>query len=238
MSKVTLFCLPFAGGNKYSFRDLTSKFSGDIVPHPIELPGRGSRTNEPLKQNAEDLVEDVFLQIRQKLVSPYAIYGHSMGTLLAYLLTKRIVSENLSPPAYLFLSSGPAPSVFKDKPKYHHLPSSVFFNQIRELGGIPDELLNNLVLLNYFEPVLRADFRITETYVYSKTEPFDIPLLLMLGNREFITDEQVLAWQEETTHPIELRKFSGNHFFIYNHLSELAGLISGKIKTRLSFLKD
>ncbi|CAA9258070.1 MAG: hypothetical protein AVDCRST_MAG56-3886 [uncultured Cytophagales bacterium] len=86
--------------------------------------------------------------------------------------------------------------------------------------------------------IVPQPIELPETGVHAKTEPFDIPLLLMPGDREFISDEQVLAWPEETTHPVELRKLPGNHFFIRDHLWALAELMSGKIGTRLSVVHD
>src|SRR5206468_3788359 len=113
--------LPYAGGSQYSYSGFTgaAKRNGiNIIP--IEVPGRGSRINEPLLVNISDMVNDIFDQVKDHLKAPYGIYGHSMGTILGYLLTRKIVNENLNKPCHLFFSGSGGPSV-KDQQVLRHL---------------------------------------------------------------------------------------------------------------------
>jgi len=49
------------------------------------------------------MVEDIFSQIMSQIQEGnYIVYGHSMGTLLTYELTKRIIKNKLKRPMCLF----------------------------------------------------------------------------------------------------------------------------------------
>ena len=226
--------MPFAGGSKHSYRELSKLAPPNMKVHAIEIPGRGSRTNEPLLESCQALVEDVFLQIKDKLDQPYAIYGHSMGTLLGYLLTQKIREENRRQPLHLFLSSGLGPSIFHTKPRYHVMGKKEFIQKLGNLGGIPPEVLQNEILLNFFEPIFRADFKAIETYQYVKSTPFNIPITVMIGSEERISREQAQTWQKETIHPIELLEFPGGHFFINDYFFQIMDLISTRLDNQLS----
>ena len=109
--KIRLFCVPYAGGNSYSYRDWQKHTAEFVDVVPIELPGRGRRSSEALLVGMDALVEDVFAQIRPLMPEPYAIFGHSMGACLGYLLTRRILDAGLCPPVHLFCSGRDAPSL-------------------------------------------------------------------------------------------------------------------------------
>src|SRR5690606_40893251 len=98
---------------------------------------------------------------------PYAIYGHSLGSLLTYLVTIRIIREGLNKPVHLFVSGRGGPSIPRKEPPTSELPRPAFINKLRELGGFPDDLLNDEDVMNFFEPILRSDFRGVETYQYT-----------------------------------------------------------------------
>ncbi|MEN8219998.1 MAG: thioesterase domain-containing protein [Pseudomonadota bacterium] len=121
--KITLYCLPFAGGHTLSYRDFQAHVAETILIKPLELPGRGKRTREPLLTNLEAMADDVFEQVISDLNGQlYAIYGHSMGAILGYLLTKRILNAGKSAPLHLFFSGREAPAVIDGDSLKHQLP--------------------------------------------------------------------------------------------------------------------
>src|SRR3978361_134198 len=93
LMKITLFCLPFAGGSKYSLYFLKKVLPHNISCHFLEYPGRGTRIKEDFAEGISELVDDAYIQIAPLLEKPYAIYGHSMGAKAAYLLAQRIREE-------------------------------------------------------------------------------------------------------------------------------------------------
>ncbi|MGD0282896.1 MAG: alpha/beta fold hydrolase [Dissulfurispiraceae bacterium] len=232
--KVTLFCLPFAGGSSYSYGDLHNYTADFIEVIPIELPGRGKRFGEPLLTDMHAIADDAIRQMKDLMYRPCAIYGHSMGACMGYLLVKRLVAEGKPPPLQLFVSGREGPSVPARERGRHVLPQKEFFDVLKEYEGTSAEVLQNRELMELFEPVLRADFQAIDTYVYEETTPFDIPVTVMIGRDEKVTLEDALQWQKETAKKISVREFPGGHFFIYRHLPEIGDIISQCLTQSLS----
>jgi surfactin synthase thioesterase subunit len=228
---IRLFCLPFAGGNSYAYRDWAQHIADRIEVIPVELPGRGKRAGEDLLLSMDALVDDALRQLRPALREPYAFYGHSMGACLAYLLTRAALANSLPPPIHLFCTGRNAPSVMGDYRDRHLLPKAVFIEELRAMGGCPEAILNDDDLMDYFLPILRADFQAHASYVYRPELPLDIPVTVMMGMEDAETERAaVLDWQRETKHPLDVVEFSGGHFFIADHLSAIGRHISEKLR--------
>ena len=227
MNKANLLCFPHAGGSKFSYNRFTGVAPGDINVVPIELPGRGARIHEELILDTDRVVNDVYQQIEATINSdvPYAIYGHSMGALVGYLVTKHITRKNMPLPLHLFFSGAKPPFTIEDEPQVHLFKRDELVDQLRRLGGIPDRILNNDKLIQFLEPIVRADFRVIKTYQHKVTFPFDLPMTIIIGTRENINKEQALLWQRETIQKISLKFLEGDHFFIFEHAKEIMRMV-------------
>jgi len=236
--RINLICLPFAGASIYSYRNITKHIADFINIIPVELPGRGQRISEPLLSDIHKIVDDAFLQIKAHINIPYAIYGHSMGTLMGFLLVKRILNEDLPQPIHLFFSGRGGPSV-QDKDKHiHALPKKEFIKKLQEYEGSPQEILNDESIMEFFEPVLRADFKAVSNYPYNEDTPFNIPITVMIGTTENTTYKEAMKWQDETSKEISLRQFPGGHFFIYQHSQEIGRIFSHTLQHFLEIISD
>lgn len=231
MNTVNFFCLPFAGGNKYSYRVFEKKAPPFLKLLPVEYPGRGTRSTEPLLRSIDQLVNDVYSQLQHRFdEKPYALYGHSMGALAAYLLSVKIVSKGHRPPIHLFVSGSQGPSALSlEGKKTYLLPHAEFMKEITDMDGIPAELLEHKELLDYIEPILRADFTITDTYEYRPAQKLPISITVMTGTDEGLKEEEILVWKDETTRQVEFYQFPGKHFFITSQADEIMRIISNKI---------
>jgi surfactin synthase thioesterase subunit len=229
---VTLFCVPYAGGNMWAYRALES-----VVPRQglqidivgLELPGRGRRANEALLTSLDDLADDVFRQLRDRVSGgPYALLGHSMGALLVLLAARRLRRAGLPAPDALFVSGAEAPSAQVTR-RRHLLSPQAFLDMLRDMGGCPPEVLQDPELLAFFEPILRADFKAVETWRPVAEPPIDAPLTVMIGAGDEVTDEAAQAWSAETTRAFRLEKFPGDHFFVLQHWPAIGAIIHGQL---------
>ena len=221
---INVICIPFAGGNKYSLRQVFHTTPGFMNVITLELPGRGRRVGEPLLMDVEMMVDDLYSQVLPYIESGYILYGHSMGALLAFLLTRKIIREHNYPPLNLFVSGFAGPSIRQDS-EQHKLPKGEFLKMLRDLGGLPDELLSDEKLLDFYYPIIRADFKAIETYRYEVDEPLPVPIFVMAGSHEDISDEEMEAWAGETRFPLSTRRFYGRHFFIFEHADSIIEVI-------------
>jgi surfactin synthase thioesterase subunit len=229
MMNINVFFLPFAGGSKYSYNHFVSNAPDYINVIPLELPGRGARYGENLETDANVMVDDLITQMQGLLDMPYAIYGHSMGSLLGYLVTRRLRQQNLPLPKQLIFTGCVAPCTAGRLRKRHLLPKEEFLTELRTLGGSPDEILENESLMQFFEPIIRADFQAIETYRYEETEPLYIPITIVNGDEEIRVNDDVWGWQKESIYQIDARNLPGRHFFIFDHCLEILELIGEKL---------
>lgn len=228
-----LFFLPFAGGSKYAYWNFGKHAPASLQCCPVEIPGRGTRVREPLLTDINKVVEDIYRQLKSQLQEPYALYGHSMGAILCYLLTHKLRNAGDPLPEHLFLTGCEAPAVPVER-GYYKLPLDAFKNKLREMGGCPEDVLNSEELFGFYEPIIRADFKVVESFTHLPVEPLAIPVTVMIGTEERIAFEDAAKWQDETLSPVEVHHFPGNHFFIFNHEKEIMEIISKNLKTRLN----
>lgn len=229
MEKANLICFPYAGGSKFSYNKFIEVAPGNLTLIPIELPGRGARFDERLIYNANELVDKLFNQIKSYLYDPYAIYGHSMGSLIGYLITRRIIKENLPQPLHLFFSGAKAPYMLQYEPAAHLFEKEELIASLHKMGGIPERILNNDNLMRILEPIVRADFQVINTYEYKSAGAMDIPISVIVGSDEGISYQQAQLWQRETTLKINVNEFQGDHFFIFHHAAEIMELIHSRL---------
>lgn len=231
---VNLLCLPFAGGNKYSYRGYEVLAPASLKIFTVDYPGRGARINAPLIGSMEELVDDAYSQVRRIInQKDYAIYGHSMGGIVAFLLVRKIISNGEPPPRHLFITGTTAPSS-GERAQRHLLDKATFIEEIRTLGGMPEEILENKELLEYIEPILRADFKVVETYRHKKDEPLNVPITVITGTEEKMREEDIRAWQQMTTLKADFRTMPGKHFFIFDHATQIMEIITEKVSNTIN----
>lgn len=231
MKKINLFCFPFAGGNKYSYREYEQVLPSFLNLIPVEYPGRGARSKEPFITNMDELIDDLYARICHTIdEADYAFYGHSMGGVVAYFLIRKIIDRRHRMPLHLFITGTTGPSaVSREEKKRHLMGEREFIDEIKELDGCPEEVLQNKELWDYFEPVLRADFAVSEAFSYVYDDPFDIPMTVITGAEEDMEATDIHLWQQETTCTVDFRQMPGKHFFILKYPHEVVQIIAEKI---------
>lgn len=183
---------------------------------PIELAGRGVRRQLAFYEGMDDAAEDVLEQIMHHVAGdeePYAVFGHSMGGMILYEVAHRIRERQLPPPSLLIYSGRPAPHVRRKDADIHLLPDNEFMDEIEAMGGTPSELFGHQQLRDIFLPVLRADFRLVETYAYVHRTPLPYPFLVVAGTTERWTDEELQGWREHTSSECRINRLEGGHFY-------------------------
>lgn len=213
--RLRLFCLPHAGGGASLFRRWPQHLPAGVEVCPIQLPGRESRLSEPPFTRLALLVQVLARILRPWLDRPFAIFGYSFGSLVAFELARQLRWQDGRTPAHLFLAAYPAPHLPRPHPPLHHLPDPAFLDGVRRLGGLPAAILQDPELMGLFLPALRADFEVHETYTYRAEPPFDCPITVFGGLQDHHIDQgQLAAWRVHTRGTFQLSMLPGRHFFI------------------------
>ena len=214
-AQLRLFCFPYAGAGALIFRNWTDGLPREVEVCPIQLPGRGTRLAEPPFTKLSCLIEALARALVPLLDKPFAFFGHSLGALIAFELARQIRRQYGVHPVRLFASAGRAPQIPHRAPPIHTLPDNEFLAELRRLNGTPRELLDHKELMAVMLPILRADFALYETYLYSNEPPLNCPISVFGGLQDRRVNESDLeAWRSQTSASFSLRMFPGDHFFL------------------------
>ncbi|WP_373528341.1 thioesterase II family protein [Nostoc sp.] len=226
-AKERLFCFPYAGGRSASFRTWASSLPSNIEVCAIEYPGRGRQIKLEPFTRLEPLVEAIAQALISYLDKPFAFFGYSMGGLVSFELTRLLRSKYSLAPFHLFISARRAPQIPLTKPLLHVLSDRDLLKELHSLNGTPRAVLENPELMQIFLPILRADFAVLETYIYTQEQPLECPITVFGGLQDKeISHEALQAWREQTIADFSLQMFNDDHFFIHSHQELLLKFIS------------
>jgi surfactin synthase thioesterase subunit/phosphopantetheinyl transferase len=213
-ARIRLFCLPFAGGGASVFRGWSDEMPLDVEVSPVQLPGRESRFRETAFRRMGPLIADLATAVRRRLDRPYALFGHSMGSLVALELARELRRHD-RPPAALIVAGHAAPDRPMRHRPLHGLPDDEFCAELRSLNGTPAAVLDNDELMQAVLPTVRADFTLCENYVSADEPLLDCPVLA-LGGRDDprVADDDLEAWRKFTRGAFQSQMLPGDHFFI------------------------
>jgi len=198
-----LFSFPHAGGGV------------SRIGQPVRLPGRESRVAEAPFERMGPLIDALASAIEPYTREPYAFFGHSMGAAIAFELARELRRRGLPLPAFLIASAARAPQF-----RRNHVPppapgDAEFLDELRRLGGIPPEALDDPALLRALLPVLQADTSLYRNYIFKDDAPLPFPIRAYGGADDpNIRPDHLAAWKEQTTASFAMRLFPGGHFYL------------------------
>jgi medium-chain acyl-[acyl-carrier-protein] hydrolase len=214
-ARMRIFCLPYAGGSATIYRLWAQALYPSVEVCAVELPGHGSRLGEPLLTRMDRLVDALGAAVTPLLDRPFALFGHSMGALVAFELACRLAADGGPSPEHLFVSGYSPPQLPLPPPKKHQLPAREFLNMIQRFGGTPPELFQYPQLLEMYIPVLRADLELIETYCYRVRPPLACPVTALGGSHDDHAPSATLqGWADHTLGGFQHRELPGGHFFL------------------------
>lgn len=211
---VHLLCLPHAGAGAASFNRWLGLFPPAIAPVRVQLPGREDVAAEPPLRRVRDAVDRLLWQVSE--LSHVALYGHSMGALVAFELARALSLEGRYP-MHLFVSGRRAPHLPARKAPIHRLPEPEFAAALDTMGmgGTPHR---SPAFLRYALPLIKADLELSEEYEYRPRPRLRCPVTAFYGTEDPIVDAtQLDAWRAVTTGPFTVQTFPGDHFFHQRH---------------------
>jgi surfactin synthase thioesterase subunit len=229
--RTRLFCFPFAGGSAVMFAGWGERLKPEIEVWTALPRGRGMRFREMPFKTAAAMVEEYLSALRPFLESrpnlPFAFYGHSLGGLLAFEITRRLQAEGLPMPAQVFVGASTPPHLGVIHEEIHHLPDPEFVMAIQErYAGIPAEVLKEPELMEIFLPALKADFAAYEQYRFEEMAPICCSLTAFAGaSDKGIAPELIEEWGRHTEGEFLLRTVPGDHFFLTTSAEAVLGAI-------------
>ncbi|HEY5759113.1 MAG TPA: alpha/beta fold hydrolase [Steroidobacter sp.] len=234
---VSLLCLPCGGASAAIYARWRLHLPRWIRLVPVELPGRGARADESFSCNIDELVAQLCLEQTRLLETPYALFGHSMGGLLAYGMARHLQQQGRALPSMLFASASPAPS--SDGWKFSSSRSDeALLRDLHRYGGTPDDVLESPEMLRMAMDVLAADYVLCNSFDYRGPAHLPVPLRIFAGRDDDVRQEQLAAWRRETTGSFSLHWFDGGHFYLRPHEKQVVRLIEQQLTDALKTRKE
>jgi medium-chain acyl-[acyl-carrier-protein] hydrolase len=225
-TRLRLYCLPCAGGSAGVFRPWCDLLPPGVDVWGVEYPGHGSRISEPLTDRIDALADLIADAVAAQPAVPYVLFGHSMGSLVAFEMCHVLAARNATLPTLLVAAGHRGPRLPMSRPPVHDAPDAEFVAHLRELGATPPEVLQSAELVDLMLPILRNDFRACETYSAPERPPLRTQIVAYGG----LVDEDagrdaLVAWERETLGRFVLRLFPGGHFFVRECPSRVAATL-------------
>lgn len=227
-----LFCFTHAGGTASFFDQIKSEVAPDISLIALEYAGHGTRHKESFYENFSELTADMVTLLMDNLVNgePYALFGYSMGTIVAVDVLRNIVSSGvLHYPEHLFLAAYPPYTNMELKNFDGECKNELVKRRTINFGAVSESLAHNRVFWRVYLPVYRADYSLIGKFRFEEFNlKTNIPLTVFYSETDtpFLRMRQ---WSSYFNGSCDFLEYTGNHFFINDNYEE----ISSEIKRRL-----
>ncbi|MEO3827714.1 alpha/beta fold hydrolase [Actinomadura sp. B10D3] len=227
-ARLRLICFPNAGGAASAFRDWPGLLPPAVEVVAVQYPGRQDRYGEPLVRDLTAMADAVTEEVMAVLDRPAALFGHSMGALVAFEVARRVRPRYPSPLVHLFASARKAPDACE--------PTGLEFDDdevrafIRRLGGSGAAPLEDEELWRLTLPMLRSDFLMADAYRYTPGAPLTCPITAISGERDAtFTAADARRWAAHTVAGFEARSLPGGHFYNEEVPGELVALLLDRL---------
>jgi len=178
----------------------------------LDYPGRDKLLKEPWISNTQEMAEWCLSIVYDKIADgvPYLVWGHSVGTWVAFETLMLARQIGLPMPKAAFLNAFPAP----------HLPVSRRpwrRSKTLDSKGVKEELMNwdeghfqgagkvvfdEPAWTNTWEPMMRSDFQLYDEYEFKHAgaPKFDFPLHCWHMEGEKLNKQEMIEmWKDWTT---------------------------------------
>lgn len=225
-----LFCLPYSGGSAGVFRSWAQKLTGLQVA-AVQYPGRSSRIREPLARRMADLVEPLLAEAIGPLADrPFALFGHSMGAVVAFELARRLIAIG-RPPGLVMLSAHGPPH---PDDALHLLPDDELLARLRQMGGTPDAFFDSPELIEIALPIVRADLELLETHLVAPAPRLACPVVAFASDGDVLAPREHLErWRPLVAGNFTLITLAGEHFFVHDLEPAMLGHITRLCRAEL-----
>ncbi len=223
---VRLLCIPYAGGNAAFVRTWSQRLPPHIELMSVQYLGAAANSPTPTVPSVQSIAANLLEEVAQLADLPLIVFGYSLGSLVGYELCLALQQRGIHAPAELVAAAAKAPHLPRPQAPMAGLPDAQFIAKLRELGGTPEEVLQNTELLELFLPMLRRDFATAETYQPSPAAALTCPITAIGGSADAsVNDAAIAAWSMHTLARFKQHRLEGGHFFMHEQPHALITIV-------------
>ncbi|MFB7306122.1 thioesterase II family protein [Streptomyces sp. NPDC056192] len=232
MEETVLICLPFAGAGASFFTPWQGQAPAGLTILPVQLPGREKRFAEPAYTSAAEAVDDAYAQVTAALGGSgrrVAVFGHSMGAVLAYELAHRLEREPGIRLEALFVSGSPGPWTARTD-RAGGLPEDEFVARVKIFAGYAHPALENPEMRELLLPSLRADVQLHESYRPASERLLTVRVVSVRGRTDALVGAAGAAeWGRATSGKLTVAELDGGHMYLADRPGALLELIATEL---------
>lgn len=218
--------------------------AGDLTFCPCDYP-RGQLTktlkcgiaqntcsvNSNYPPDFAELVESCVYNLASRVEDDnYLLFGHSMGAYVAYEVGLALSCQYDKTPHFVVISGQRPPCRISARQYPEDKEEGIKY--LNRLGGLPDTLLADRLILDVFLTTALNDIRIMQTY-----QPGDPALrgrlpqgAVIYGSRDAEIDvDDLELWGDYFQELTAVQEFAGDHFYINTHREDVLGFIDSEL---------
>lgn len=232
IAALQLVTFPHAGGGAGAYREWATRLPQGIEVLAVQYPGREDRLSDEPASDIEELVSTLADDLSLVIDRPYLVFGHSMGSSIAFETIRALRERGFAEPERLVVSGRRAPDRFLGG-EIHRNGKSALKAEIQRLGGTPSEIFDHPEMADLVLRVLGNDYRLIENHHPQAGEPLGCPITVVVASedpelsREYAADWHALAASGD------LVELPGDHFYLVTHRDALLAEIVARIDPAL-----
>lgn len=211
---LSLVCLPFAGGGAGFYRAWPKNRHDQMRTLPLQLPGREELFGCAPHTDAQTAARDLVQSLQGRTEGRFALFGHSLGAVLAYEMARELEKQGSTGLCHLFVSGSPGPWAGRSE-RATGLDDDSFVEQVAQFAGYRHPALDDPALREVLLPTLRADTGMHEDYKPSSDEPLAVPITALRGvDDTLVSREHCAQWAGATRGGFASVELPGGHMYL------------------------
>ncbi len=231
-ARLLLLCFPHAGGGPTTFHRWAEVLPAEVELLAVRLPGRHTRIGERPHHDWDELLHRLSRVVCAVVDRPFALFGHSLGAMIAYELTRRLGAG--AAPHRLLLAGCRAPDVPPLLPAIHRLPDEEFTRNLCLVAGTQPEVLADRRMMRLVRPLMRADLTLAETWPPIAPTPVPVPATAFAGRDDSIAPPWSTRRWSRFVGELTIHVLTGGHFFVHSGGTAFLALLAAELTSVLS----
>jgi medium-chain acyl-[acyl-carrier-protein] hydrolase len=233
-----LVCFPHAGAGASAFREWTRLLGGDARILGVTMPGRESRIGEAPHATVDSAVAAIAREIvrfeeAERVAVPLALYGHSIGAILAFETAHSLAPKGIAV-SHLFVgaqhppqSAGRAGSRPYDAEHALEALAELHGNGSSQASRAFRAALEDRGFRETVEQILAADLTLGDSYAYEARPRLECAVTALGGTGDpYVGEADLDGWREHTSGHFTVRMVEGGHFFLHDAAPALCDVIA------------